>query len=327
MGTPWGREDVLQKSRDEVRAGRATLWGVGVLGKFELSDNLTGRAELYPDVTEGEFIFPEEFAHSDMERVKSQDPSGAKWNMQYLCSPYIEGQNGFRLDLFRDFQYMDDGRIRCQCHPTHDHRFHKGSTVLVGDPAYTKNKENCESSILVANLQPCGCRFLLDEWGSYVDPKEYLDRIAWMVSEWEEWLGAVGIESEALQFALFQWLKEMQATGKIPLSVEILEEIKPKNRAKDTRIAGQITPVANGYWHKLPTNSLIEGQNNLLFQLYQWPYTRKRDRADAFAYFEDAWAAFPPRGEEERVILQEREDLNAETETEGLRLIGLFADI
>ena len=79
--------------------------------------------------------------------------------------------------------------------------------------------------------------------------------------------GAARVICFTILFAIFLWLKEMQATGKIPLSVEILEEIKPKNRAKDTRIAGQITPVANGYWHKLPTNSMIEGQNNLLFQI------------------------------------------------------------
>lgn len=325
VGTPWGREDVLQKAKDEVRAARATFWKVGVLGEFEVSDNLADRPELRPEVTDGEFILPEEFGPEDRERVKNQ--SREKWAMQYLCKPFAEDQNGFKLGLIRDFALHPDGRLKCQCHRTHDHRMHRGSTVLVGDPAYSKDKleMNCESAILVGNLQPCGCRFLLDEWGDFTDPKGYLERVGYMVAQWQEWLGAVGLESEALQFALLQWLKEMQAHGKLPLSVAILEEIKPKNRSKDSRIAGQITPVANGYWHKLPTNTFIEGQNNLLQQLHQWPYSRKRDRADAFSYFEDAWAEFPVPPERPEAAMPSF-DLNDALEDEGLRLIAAHED-
>lgn len=319
VGTPWGREDVLQKARDEVRAGRATLWGVGVLGAFEVSDNVANRPELIPEITEGEFILPEEFGPEDMERVKNQ--SHEKWNMQYLCRPFDAGRNGFQIDLIRDFAKYPDGRLLCECHPSHDHRMHKGSTVLVGDPAYTKDKENCESSIVVATLQPCGCRFLLDEWGGHIDPKGYLEQVAFMAYQHEEWLQAVGIESEALQFTLLQWLREMQADGQLPLHLRLLEEIKPKNRSKDARIAGQITPVANGYWHKRPTNLLIEGQNNLLHQMYQWPYSRKRDRVDAFSYFEDAWAEAPCPADFEREVAPTF-DFNEELEAEGLALIA-----
>lgn len=323
VGTPWGREDVLQKARDEVRAGRRTLWGVGVLGEFEASDNIADRPELTPDVVPGEFILPTEFAHDDMERVKAQ--SIEKWNMQYLCRPYDEGRNGFDLSLIGRFSYFPDGKLMCECHKTHDHTLWKGSTVMVGDPAYTKDKSNCESSLIIGHLQPCGCRFLLDEWGGFVDPKGYLSQVALMSREWQEWLGAVGLESEALQITLKQWLEDMQGRGEIPLTIRILEEIKPKNRSKDARIAAQIPPVANGLWHRLPKMKFLEGQNNLMHQLYQWPYSRKRDRADAFSYFEDAWNEAPVPAEVMAEITPAF-DINEDLEREGIQLISAMED-
>jgi hypothetical protein len=39
---------------------------------------------------------------------------------------------------------------------------------------------------------------------------------------------------------------------------------------------------------------LVEGVNSLVHQLYQWPYSRKRDRADGFSYFEEAWEEYFP---------------------------------
>lgn len=317
VGTPWGREDVLQKAMDEVRAGRATFWSCGVLGEFQTT--VENRLELVPRVTEGEFILPTEFGSEDMARVKNQDASGAKWAMQYLLKPFLSEANGFNLDLIREFQYWPDGQIRCECHPTHKHHLADGSTVLLGDPAYTKDKEQCESSLLVVNKQPCDCRFILDEWGSYVNPTQYLDRIQFMSDQWKHWLGGIGLESEALQVTLLEWLREKKAQGKIPLSIRILEEIKPKNRNKDGRIAKQIPAVSAGRWHRLPTNIHIEGQNNLLNQLHQWPYSRKRDRADAFAYCDDAWAECPVPVPQEHAA---QTNVNEEIESEDMAVFG-----
>jgi len=320
IGTPWGREDPLQKAMDEVRAGRSTFWSCGVLGEFNCSPDIADRPELRPDVVEGEFIFPTEFGEYDMHRVKSQDPSGALWNMQYLLKPYGDKTNGFDLKLIREFAFWPDGKLVCDCHPAHQHHLASGSTIMLGDPAYTKNKENCESSLLVANKQPCECRFLLDEWGSYVDPLGYKKQILYMASQWRHWLGGVGLESEALQVTLLQWLVEAKERGEMALSIRILEDIKPKNRNKDGRIAKQIEPVNNGLWHRMPTNRHVEGKNNLLNQLFQWPYSNKRDRADAFGYADDGWKECPvPEVRQVQIVAR---NINDDIEAEDMQIFG-----
>lgn len=212
------------------------------------------------------------------------------------CKPYDTGRNGFHLELIRDFALFPDGKIQCGCpgHETHYHHLAQGSTVAVSDPAYTTDKKNCESSILIIHEQPCGCRFLLDEWGGHVSLADYYAQACSMAFMWKTWLGGFGVEAEHVQSAMGQVFRELKAQGRFPVGVEILE-LKPKRRAKDLRIGGQITPVNNGLWHKRPTNQLVEGQNNTLLQVYQWPYSRKRDRADAFGYAEDAFEMRPPR--------------------------------
>ena len=212
------------------------------------------------------------------------------------CKPYDEGRNGFDLDLIRDFAELPDGKLLCQCHPLHDHHLRFGETLAVSDPAYTKGKENCETSILIGNQQPCGCRFLLHEFGDHIHPSEYIDKACYMANKFKTWLRGWGVESEALQLTLKQWLEERQRTGDFPLDIEIFP-LESKNRSKDARISGAQTPVNNGFWHKPPTMKLVEGQNNTLLQLFHWPYSRQRDRADAFAYFEDAFAERPAGGQ------------------------------
>jgi len=296
VDTPWGREDPHHEALREVERGYRLKWGIGVLGEHEISQSLAERPELRPDVTLGSPILPSECDEDKLEHIKQQ--SIEKYYFQYLCKPYDVGRNGFDLDLFRDFAHLPDGRLLCQCHPNHYHHLSTGSTVAVSDPAYTQDKKNCESAILIGNKQPCECRFLLNEWGGHLIPPDYLKEAARQAAEWQTWMKGFGIESEALQVTLSLWLVEMQSKGEFPLGVEILE-LKPKKRHKDGRIASQTTPMNNGLWHKRPTMRLIEGKNNTAHQLFQWPYSRKRDRADAFGYFDDAWALKPGRGKKQ----------------------------
>ena len=211
------------------------------------------------------------------------------------CKPFEEGRNGFDLSLVRDFALNPDGRMDCGCeaHKSHNHHLANGTTCAVSDPAYTKGKENCETSILLGNIQPCGCRFLLEEFGAHIHPSEYIKQACYQAAEWKTWLQIWGVEAEALQLTLKQWLEENQSQGKFPLGIRI-HPLESKNRSKDSRIAGAQEPVNNGRWHKRPTMHMIKGQNSVLLQLFQWPFTRLRDRADAFAYFEDVFKEFPP---------------------------------
>ena len=295
VGTPWGREDVLHEALKEEARGMRYKWGIGALGEFEISDALRANKEMIPNVIIGKPILPTECNEEKLEHIKAQ--SLDKYHLNYLCKPYDEGRNGFDLSLVGDFAEFPDGRIGCECHPNHYHHLEQGTTLAVSDPAYTKEKtdNNCESSILIANQQPCGCRFLMHDWGSHVQPDGYLMQASLIAQQYKTWLRYWGIEDEALQVALRMWLEDRQKTGVFPLGVRIFG-LKARNRQKDARIQKAQPAVNNKFWHKRPNMHRSSHENSLLQQLYQWPYSRKRDRADAFAYFEDAWAEYPPQG-------------------------------
>ena len=303
VDTPWGREDPHHVALQEERRGYRLKWGIGVYGEFELSAALADRPELTPTVEPGQPILPSECDEDKLELIKSQDMS--KYFFHYLCKPYEAGRNGFTLDLIRDFSLFPDGRMQCECHRDHYHSIAQGSTVAVSDPAYTPDKKNCESAILIIHEQPCGCRFLLEEWGDHVHLQRYYNTVCDIAGRWKTWLGGFGIESEHVQSAMGQVLREMKASGTFPLGVEILE-LKPKRRAKDLRIGTQIAYVNNGQWHKRPTMQHLAGLNNLLQQLYQWPYSNKRDRADAFGYANDAFEMKPPRRDAQAALPGQR---------------------
>ena len=321
MGTPWGREDPLQESLKEELRGFRLKWGIGVEGEWEASDVIKDRPELKPvtieEVQKREYpnrtILPEECNEIKLEHIKAQ--SAEKYHMQYLCKPYDIGRNGFDLNLIREFAELPDGALQCEGHKSHTHNLKDGVTVIVSDPAYTKDKSVCETSILVGNLQPCGCRFLMHEYGGHVQPKDYIDRACDMAKQFLPFLKAYCIEDEALQLALAQWLVEKKDRGQFPIGVQI-HGLKSKNRAKDARISNAQPAVNNGFWHRRPSMRHVEGLNTLLHQLYQWPYSRMRDRADAFAYFEDAWTEFPVAKQYEETpedwdmgIKRQREDM------------------
>jgi hypothetical protein len=300
VGTPWGREDVIAEALKEEEKGTRFKWGIGALGDFEISELLKAREELIPRecfpevIRKREYpnrtILPTECNEEKLQKIKDTDRE--QYQLNYLCKPYIDEANGFDLRLFREFAEHPDGRLICACHPDHYHHLRLASVVAVSDPAYTKEKKGCESAILVGAMFPCGCRFLMQDWGGHLQPKDYIERAGLVAAKHRTYMNAYCIEDEALQLALRQWLDESKAKGEFPLTV-IIHGLKARNRAKDARISNAQPAVNNGFWHKRPGMNIDEG---FLEQLYKWPYSRKRDRADAFAYFEDAWAEFPPRG-------------------------------
>lgn len=316
VGTPWGREDVLYEAKKEEERGYRLKWGIGALGDFEISDELQQYSQIipsacFPEVLQkreypNRVILPSECDEDKLEHIKGQ--SITKLHMQYLCKPYDSGRNGFDLDLMRFFAQLPDGELQCDCHPTHKHHLANGVTIVCSDPAYTKDKQGCETAILVANLQPCGCRFLLSELGEHIHPSEYIPKACFIGNEWRTWLKAWCVEDEALQITLKQWLEDAQSRGKFPLGIEI-RGLKVRNRSKNGRIAAAQTPVNNGWWHIRPTMRHVEGTNNVINQLYQWPYSRHRDRADAFAYFDEAWEELGSPGPLDED--SEKDDINA----------------
>lgn len=289
VGTPWGREDIIHEALLEEQRGYRLKWGLGALGHLEISEGWGEFAKhITPQITPGEPILPSECGWDKLNHIKERNLE--QYYLQYLCQPWDEDRNGFHLEKFRPFGHMPDGELVCKCHPNHIHHIKMGTTVVVSDPAYTKDKAGCESAILVGTALPCGCRFLLEEYGGELEPQEYQAKAVEVANRWKSWLAAYCVEDEALQLTVRQWLEEKQGYGAFPIGVEIYG-LKIKNRGKDIRIANAKPAVNAGRWHRKPDMARREG--NLLHQLYQWPHSRRRDRADAFAYFEDAWDRFP----------------------------------
>ena len=303
VGTPWGREDVLHETLKEADRGMRYKWGVGtgceeigVMPHFVLSEELR---ELYPDelvpnVDMTKPILPSECDEEKLLHIKEQ--SIDKLYLNYACTPYDDGRNGFKLDRVGTFGELPDGQLLCKCHEgscAKGHHLSQGSMIAVSDPAYTKDKSNCETAILIGVKFACGCRFLLYEYGDFILPTEYVDLAPSIAKQYQTYLKAWGIEDEALQVTLKDWLIERQGDGRFPPGVEIFG-LKVKNREKDGRIGAAATPVNEGRWHVKPTMKLVKGRNSTLHQIFQWPYSHKRDRADAFAHFDQGWEKFPP---------------------------------
>lgn len=301
IGTPWGREDVIHEAMKEAKRGTRYIWGIGtgckevdMMPHFIISEELKEKyaKELIPTVDLSFPILPDECGVEKLLHIRDQ--STDKLYLNYGCKPFDAGRNGFNLQLVREFADLSDGTLVCECHSTHKHHLKDATVAVSSDPAYVKGKENCETSILMASMFACGCRFLMDEWGDSIHVSEYLNVACYKANSEKTYLRIWGIEDEALQVTLRDWLLERQAQGKFPIGIQIYG-LKAKQRSKDARIAGAQDPVNNGLWHRKPTMSIKPGENTL-GQLFQWPYSHKRDRADAFAYFQDIFNEFPPRG-------------------------------
>lgn len=301
IGTPWGREDVIHEALKEADRGTRYKWGIGtgceeveMFPHFVISEELSEKygTELCPRLDMSKPILPSECGVEKLLHIREQ--STEKLYLNYGCKPFDAGRNGFELDLIRSFSELPDGTLQCECHTAHKHHLKDAIVAVSSDPAYVKGKENCETSILLAAKLSCGCRFLMDEWGESIHVSEYLNIACYKAQKYKTYLKIWGIEAEALQVTLKDWLVERQSKGEFPLNVTIFP-LEAKQRAKDSRIAGAQEPVNNGKWHKRPGMTVRPGENTL-GQLFQWPYSRKRDRADAFAYFEDIFKEFPPRG-------------------------------
>jgi hypothetical protein len=301
MGTPWGREDVIHEALKEAAQGTRYKWGigtgcqeVGLMPHFTISEELKEKYpnELIPTVDLSKPILASECGVEKLIHIRNQ--SVDKLYLNYGCKPFDAGRNGFNLQLIRDFAEFPDGELRCECHSKHKHHLKDGTVAVSSDPAYIKGKENCDTSILMAAAFACGCKFLMDEWHESIHVSNYLDIACFKANKEKSYLRIWGVEAEALQVTLKEWLIERQKFGQFPLSIRI-HPLEAKQRSKDSRIAGAQEPVNNGQWHKRPGMTSKPGENTL-GQLFQWPYSHKRDCADAFAYFQDIWKVFPPKG-------------------------------
>jgi hypothetical protein len=296
VGTPWGREDVIEYAMThEVASGQRLYWGVGARGDFVCSDVLKeNHPECIPDLEQGKPIFPERCPEEKLQMLEMQDRE--KFFLQYLCRPYDEGRNGFDLDLITDFAFHADGNLRCGCeaHQHHNHHISKMSVIAISDPAVSKEKKNCETGFVVLAKADCGCRFIIYENGWHLEPGGVVDEYARTLSggEYMPWCKTFAIEKEAMGKVYGSWLLEMQGRGKFPLGVKLVE-VSSENRGKDVRMKGQIVPVRNGLWHKRPDMRRVDGKNNLMDQIARWPYGKHRDRGDSWAHCDSVWEEAP----------------------------------
>lgn len=235
-----------------------------------------------------EVIFAEQCPKEKLAKIKRQDLQ--QYYYQYLCSRPAEGDNGFDHKLIREFRQTVEGEVSCDCHPTHDHHLQRMVVVGICDPALTEDKRGCESAISVVARDPvCGCRFHLEEWGGHVHTNELVNKICEVANRWQSQMKRFAIEDVQFQAVFKGWLGELKSLGGFPLNVELFG-VKPNKRDKDLRIAGQQQYVNNGLWHMRPQMYYEDGRENWIWQIIKWPnQPKKRDRADAWGYCDDAW--------------------------------------
>lgn len=294
VGTPWPGYDVIAHAMEhEVAKGTRLFWGVGAKGGFNMSESLkTTHPHLIPKLEKrlarDGVIFAEVCPQAKLDKIKEQDLQ--QYYYQYLCTRPSEGDNGFDVKLIREYAQTLEGRIFCDCHTSHDHHIRRMIKVGICDPALTEDKRGCESAISVVMRDPlCGCRFLADEWGGHVQSPDLIEQMRFMMHKHQAEMIRFAIEEVQFQAVFRGWLEEMKSVGEIPLGIELFG-VKPAKRDKDLRIAGQQTYVMNGMWHRAPKLYFEEGHNNTLWQIHKWPnQPKKRDRADAWAYCDDAW--------------------------------------
>jgi hypothetical protein len=294
VGTPWPGYDVIQHAMEkEVAFGTRLYWGVGARGNFDMSPSLRiSHPHLVPPLAErvsrDGVIFSEVCPVEKLASIGRRDLNSLTY--QYLCTRPEEEDNGFRVDLIRDFSLTLDGTISCDCHPTHTHELKRLVLIAICDPALTEDKRGCESAIMVLGRDPaCGCRFVLEENGWHIHPDELVKMQCQVARAWGAYLKRFAIEDQHFQSTFKFWLRELQAQGDFPLGIELFG-VKPAKRDKDLRISGQQTYVANGMWHKRPTMLIDPNKKNWLWQVSKWPNQPKaRDRVDAWAYCDDVW--------------------------------------
>ncbi len=327
VGTPWGRDDVINYSMThEVAEGFRLFWGLGVRGEFSCSDVISEKhPECVVDLPKGDPIFPEHCPEEKLRMMERQDPE--KFYLQYLCKPYEAGRNGFALELIRDFAFLANGNLQCDCHPTHNHHVSKMAVIAISDPAVSKSKQNCETGFVVLAKADCSCRFIIHESGWHMEPAEVVNEYTRLLSggEYMPWCKTFAIEKEAMGKVYGSWLREEQSRGKFPLGIKLME-VSTENRGKDVRMKGQIVPVKNGLWHKRPTMCRVDGKNNLMDQIAKWPFGVHRDRGDSWAHCDSVWEEAPAPAAVNEPGAHDLVKVNYAIEQRDQRLIELNED-
>jgi hypothetical protein len=316
--TPWGFGDVIENAiHNEVAEGKMLYWKIGCYGEFEMSQALAEAPDAVrylpagiktsqlstKRVTEGSSvdiayanaevpsIFPERYPPEELERLERKYGTFL-FSCNYRCDPFDPSQSGFAPDYLGYFTKQIDGRIKCECHPTHEHYMHELHLIMTVDPAFSDKDTAAESAIVIAGTAPDGCRFLFKAWGAKVETDELWKRMMLGIQEYAPYLKDIGVEAVASQ-KLFRWFFEYMLRIRETLPPEERELLPTDIRFEDLRPDGDIdkirrikfqqTFLANGQWH------IQAGMSQFLSQYNKFPRARPVDILDAWAYCDYMW--------------------------------------
>jgi hypothetical protein len=307
--TPWGYADVVETAlENEVADGDMMLWKLGCYGDFTTSIDLNDYKEWKlpnsertlstNDLTyygeKEEPIFPERYPRKELERLERKYGTFL-FSCNYLCNPYDPSQSGFDQENLHHYELLTGGKIKCKCHPNHEHWLSELHIVMTVDPAFSDKDDAAESAICVGGLAEDGCRFLLKAWSDRVDADVLWQRITRIALEYQPWLKEIGIETVSTQKLFRFWFDFLQRImNKLPeeerklyktLESVTMEDLKPDNDIdKIRRIKAQQLPLANGYWH------VPYGMPKFTQQFNKFPRARPVDLLDAWAYLDYMWS-------------------------------------
>lgn len=178
---------------------------------FSEDDNVYLRSAYNPD---GSLYFPELLSEEVLEKKRKEIADDRIYSAFYLNDPRSEQVTTFHESDFRYFKNYPENSY----------------TYLIIDPAFTKHRRSDETGFVIlkttsiwVQLEESGKArhrqvFICRAWGEKLEPKELVDRIIDLYSEWKP--QKVAIESYGINTILSTYIKEVQGRRNIHFPIQ-----------------------------------------------------------------------------------------------------------
>lgn len=238
-------------------------------------------------IENGKPIWPDKFSEeelSNLERGFESQGQGYFFAFQYLNNPIDARVVEFPAPRY--WERTDKGGIALHHTDGKPVKNKEGHPVVLKekdltltmtiDPAYKEKKSNDDSAICVMGSHPEGYRINLYSWTGKLPPAKMIRQIIGVVREFElkgRPISAVGMETNAAQVAMQQWVKETASAMGVYIPWRPLKT--STNTTKQHRIRQMIPIVADGFYY---TSSKFITANQ---EMKMFPASRRDNWLDA----------------------------------------------
>lgn len=279
VGTRWSLDDVYAfveflfgggKGTTKLHIGPYAICLGGKLGIFS-------RPAIENEVP----IFPEEFTLETFENIRRGDPE--RYAAQYVNDPLSSGVSEFQLGWLNNWRVGEKGLLLLDG-VTKPFEW-DSPTYILCDPAYTKNRKNCRSAIVVVSVCMWNAPNLVmrEAFLDHIEPDGLVKKLFETYDKYP-WASVVSLEANANQKVLGPYISHVEATERRDKPMLPIVEYKPRS-AKDgvTRIRG-LQPICRSGQLFVPD----KGVSEWIDEYERWhPKARWQDGMDAMAQILD----------------------------------------